>query len=86
MSDTPITTLHAFRCARCDAIVVSRAPPQIVTGRKNKRAVDHLACIECANHIVNAIGAEQRTPEPRDVAPSGPFFAAPLDHLGDNSS
>jgi hypothetical protein len=73
MSEAPITTLHSFRCARCDAIVVGRELPRIVT----VRTVDHLACIECANHLAT-LGAAHRAPEPRDVAPSGQFFAVPL--------
>jgi hypothetical protein len=77
-----VTTLHAFKCSCCGGLAVSRDPPRIV----RVRATDHLACIECANHLVNTLGAEQRSPEPRDVAPSGPFFAAVLDHLGDEPS
>jgi hypothetical protein len=72
-----LVTLHVFKCDRCDALAVSRDPPRIV----RVRAVDHLACIECANHLVNTVGAEQRAPEPRDVAPSGPLFAVPLTQI-----
>jgi len=51
MSDAPLTTLHAFRCARCDALVVSHEPPQIMRVHENKRTTDHLLCIECGDEI-----------------------------------
>jgi hypothetical protein len=75
VSRTPVT-LHVFKCDRCDALVVGRELPRIVT----VHSADHLLCIECADHLVT-LGAEQRAPEPRDVAPSGPFFAVPLTQI-----
>jgi len=51
MSRTPVVTLHVFKCDRCNALAVSRDPPDLVMVHLKRCSTRHFVCIACVDEV-----------------------------------